>query len=148
MNNTEQIKNFILKKLNDCFLCTHKNYPNRISQRESENGLFHIYDKQLLRIKKLQRLSNQNEITFKPGQNSIVMFVQDYDNGYFWYNDENVCQFLKNKYNIKHKEINNIIKCILLNNDNKIKNLIPWVDLAYRVDLNENNYKLYIHQRN
>ena len=109
-------RNFILKKLNECSLFVHKNYPDSI---------FHVWDKQLIREKKLLRLAGKNEkIQFKPGKNSITLFEQDYQNKNFWYSFTHIYSILSKKYDLKSDDCNKLIKNIL-EDSNTMKFLTP-----------------------
>ena len=103
MNNIEEAKNFILQKLNECFLFTNYSFPKRI---------FHIYDKQALRTKKLLRLLGGKEITFKPGKNSIILFEEMYDEKKFWTNPEII------KVSLSVNEVYDLLNDILKENCN------------------------------
>jgi len=119
MTNLKQAEQFILTKLNECCLFTHEDYAEGIPSGYAQS-IFHIWDKQALRTKKLLRLNGLNDyIEFKPGQNSIYLFKQDYNNGYFWYDYANIYLILKNKYGITYQDINKIIRSIL-NDENQM----------------------------
>jgi len=102
MNNIEEAKKFILQKLNECILFTHEDYTHSI---------YYGYDKQLLRQKKLLRLSDKKEIIFKPDKNFIVLLEYDFKDRYFWLG-ENFYLILLKKYSIEPQQINNLFKDI------------------------------------
>jgi len=107
----------LIDNFNKCFFMTHDDYPDNI---------LHVYDKKILRQRKLNRVLNENtEIKLKPSKDSsIILFRQDYKNNYFWVNYNEIWSLLESKYGLNYKEIKELIKDTLLEPD-KMKALTP-----------------------
>ena len=115
--NKEEAKMFIIQKMNECVLMKHKNYPESI---------IYIWDKQLLREKKLRRVLKKNElIDFKPNKYSIELFEADFKNKYFWCESNKIWSFLEANYNDNYNEIQSLVKSVLEEQD-KLGSLTPW----------------------
>ena len=105
MEKLEPAKHFILTKLNECFLFTYSDNLKRI---------YHIYDKQALRTKKLLRLSNSTEdINFQPNSKSIILLEQDYEKEFLWYDRFNIHKILNVKYYHNKQQIEDVLIDIL-----------------------------------
>ena len=107
---------FLIDNFNKCIPMTHDDYPD----------ILHVYDKKILRQRKLNRVLNENtEIKLNPSKDSsIILFRQDYKNNYFWVNYDKIWSLLESKYGLNYKEIKELIKDTLLEPD-KMKALTP-----------------------
>jgi len=110
----EKAREYVIKKMNECFLFTHKDYPQYI---------FYIWDKQKMREKKLLRLTDKEEMKFKLGKNSIFLFQQDNKYKSFYYDYFYIYKVLKEKYLLNEQQIRNLFKSII-KEDNKLKILL------------------------
>ena len=109
---------FLIEQWNKCILMVHDDYPDNIIM---------VYDKQHERKLKLNSLNNTNEnITFNKTNESVVLFYQDYKNGFFNVSYNEIWLVLLEKYRIKHNKIKGLIKNTLLE-DNKLKQLITTI---------------------
>ena len=111
---------FLIEQWNKCILMVHDDYPENIVM---------VYDKQHERKLKLNSLNNTNEnITFNKTNESIVLFYQDYKNGFFDVSYNEIWSVLEKKYRLNYQEIKDLIKTILLE-DNKLKQLTTGKEL-------------------
>ena len=112
---------FLIEQWNKCILMVHDDYPENIVM---------VYDKQHERKLKLNSLNNTNEnITFNKTNESVVLFYQDYKNGFFNVSYNEIWLVLLEKYRIKHNKIKGLIKNTLLE-DNKLKQLTTPINIV------------------
>ena len=116
---------FLIDNFNKCIPMTHDDYPD----------ILHVYDKKILRQRKLNRVLNENtEIKLNPSKDSsIILFRQDYKNNYFWVNYDKIWSLLESKYGLNSQEIKELIKGTLLEPD-KMKALTPDGVYKYTLD--------------
>ena len=106
---------FLIEKWNSCIWMTHEDHPGDIVM---------IYDKQFIRQKKLNSLFDEEEIVFNKTPDSVVLFYQDYKNGYLRCDYSEIWSILESKYRLKYNDIKLLIKEVLLE-DNKLTQLTP-----------------------
>ena len=115
----EELKIWFLDKFNSCYLVKHDDY---------HDSIYMIYDINFIRTKKLANILNK-DVEYPTEIKGVCLFEQDFKNGYFWYNYNEICSFFKENYNY-NKEISDLIKG-WLEEHNKLKVLTPNVVFGY-----------------
>ena len=109
MMNKNQLKEWFLSKISNCYQTNHK------------NKILFIYDKQFIRDRKLAYLTN-DEIITPTVHNGIILFEQDLKSKAFYCNYDVIWAFLKSNYSHLDDEIQQLI-VEFLNNDEYLPTL-------------------------
>ena len=96
----EKVIEWFCDKFNSCYPVKHSNYPESV---------FMYYDTQFVRKIKLAKISGQS-ITFPKEVKGSCLFELDWKNKSFYYNYDEIYQFLEKNYNSNHQDINKFIK--------------------------------------
>ena len=97
--NKEELKEWFWDKFNNCYFVVHEDYPR---------SLLMYYDEKFIRKMKLFKLSGKKiEQPNKPS--GICLFEQDYKNGYFYMNYDEISLFLYENYSYNWLEIRKLV---------------------------------------
>ena len=110
----EELSKWFWNKYNSCYPVVHEDYPESI---------FMIYDEQFIRQKKLARVLNE-EISYPIEIKGTWLFEQDYKNGWFWCDQDEIWSFFENNYSANYTDIQSFIKS-LLEEHNKLSVFTP-----------------------
>ena len=111
------LEEFLIDKWNSCVWMIHDDNPGNIVM---------IYDPVFIRQKKLNSLFEEEELIFNKTPESIILFYQDYKNGYLDINYEEIWSVLSNKYGLNYDDIKSLTKNVLLEGD-KLKQLTTFM---------------------
>jgi len=131
--NKEELIDWFCDKYNSCYPVIHPDCPQSI---------FMFYDKQFVRNFKLCKLSGAS-IKLPSKVTGICLFEQNMHYKLFYYNYNEIHQFLYKNYNNSSTEINKFIKNIL-NDTNKLQVLIPYCNPAVDNLFLDNTNKLQL----
>ena len=119
----EELKIWFWNKYNNCYPVVHEDYPKSI---------FMYYDEQFIRQKKLSRIVGE-EIEYPEKVIGTCLFEQDYKNGWFNIDYNEITSFFYKNYSYKWFEVKELIH-VWLKEDTKLKVLTP-VTLSVRIIL-------------
>ena len=106
--NKEQAIDWFWDRFNSCYPVSHSDYPKSI---------FMYYDEQFARKVKLSKISNL-VITLPTKIRGVCLFEPNWENKSFYYNYDEVYQFLKDNYSSNYIEIKEFIQDRLNEADN------------------------------
>jgi len=112
--NKEELIDWFWNKYNSCYPVTHPDYPQSI---------FLYYDKQFARKLKLCKLTGAS-IKLPSKVPGVCLFEQEWKYKDFYYNYDEIYQFLYKNYNTNYKKINDFVKD-MLNDASKLQVLTP-----------------------
>ena len=98
MKTTEELKVWFWKIFNNCYCVVHKDHPS---------SLFMFYDEKFIRQMKLCKLSGDELIC--PKKLGVCLFEQDYKNGYFYMNYDEISLFLYKNYTNSWFEVKRLV---------------------------------------
>jgi hypothetical protein len=110
----EELKIWFWNKFNSCYPVKHSDYPKSI---------FWIYDEKFVRKMKLCKINN-SKITFPEKITGICLFEQDFKNGWFNCDYDEIWSFFYNNYRDRYSDVQSFIKRVI-NETDKMSTLTP-----------------------
>ena len=107
--NEQELKKFFWSKFNNCYCVLHEDYPKSI---------FMIYNPNIVRCIKLKKISDKKYTNkYKYIKNNICLFEQDYKNGDFNMDYDEIMQFFHKNYSDDWFDIRTLIHSWFVHND-------------------------------
>lgn len=127
MDNKEQATKWFENLIQGCYLKTSREYYPRM--------IFWVYDKNLIRQKKLNKITGIEKYNLNMSDGKIIM-IQDVTNKKFrieYSTNKHTmdCSFMEHNFNISYKQVKEITKDILNNklNSEEYKKIVPTLEI-------------------
>ena len=98
MNNIEEAKKWFRNLFQGCYIKRLDKYPDSI---------FWVYDKNLIRLRKLAKVTGIDEINLNMSDGEII-FDQNEKSGNFWIKYDNYWSFLESNFNLNDEQISEL----------------------------------------
>ena len=105
--NKDELKKWFWNKFNSCYPVIHEDY---------QKSIFMYYDPKFVRQLKLCRLTGE-KIIYPSKVEGICLFEQDYKNGWFNIDYNEITSFFYNNYSTNYNEIRELINGWLKESD-------------------------------
>ena len=105
---TEELKKRFWEKFNNCYYVVHEDYPR---------SLFMYYDEKFIRKIKLYKITGEKIIETPNKPSGVCLFEQDYKDGYFYIDYDEMISFFYKNYSSNWQEIRLLVDSWLKESD-------------------------------